>query len=246
MPEIVKKNDSIELESPYVIEGFPGTGLAGKIAVEHLIERLELEYYAFIDSTGLPPVTLFDADEYRVKPAVRVYADSEGQFAVLSSDIPVSAEAGEFVDAVHRWMRDNEATPVYQVGLPLDRGNEKPDLFGVSTGDGDRLLSENGIKKPPGIGAVTGPTGALMERSRKENYTSVGVIVETDPRFPDPEAAKVLVDEGVKPLTGVELNTDILSETADQIREKKERLAKQIRESAEHEASEAYPTEMYQ
>jgi uncharacterized protein len=71
------------------------------------------------------------------------------------------------------------------------------------------------------------------------------LIVESDPRFPDPEAARVLLVEGIEPLAGVEVDTDDLVDRGEEIREAKERLAKRMQEGGD-ESTQARPLGMYQ
>jgi uncharacterized protein len=75
--------------------------------------------------------------------------------------------------------------------------------------------------------------------------TAIGLIVESDPRFPDPEAARVLIKNGIEPLVGIEVPVDDLVDRAEQIREAKERLAKRMQSGGE-ESTQARPIGMYQ
>jgi proteasome assembly chaperone (PAC2) family protein len=43
-----------QLQSPYLICGFPGTGYVGKIAIDHLIQELNAKHLADIYSTSFP------------------------------------------------------------------------------------------------------------------------------------------------------------------------------------------------
>ena len=47
-----------QLQSPYLICGFPGSGYIGKIAVDHLIQELDAKHLADIYSTSFPPQVL--------------------------------------------------------------------------------------------------------------------------------------------------------------------------------------------
>ena len=58
---------------------------------------------------------------------------------------------------------------------------------------------------------ISGPTGALLHCARTDGLTSVGLIVESDAQFPDPQAAKTLLTNGVTPISSVEVATHALS-----------------------------------
>ncbi|MEF8779759.1 MAG: PAC2 family protein, partial [Haloferacaceae archaeon] len=117
--------------------------------------------------------------------------------------------------------------------------------YGVHAGEGDQLLSEVGIGRPTETGLVTGPTGALLAHAVEDDLTAIGLVVESDPKFPDPEAARILVREGIEPLTGSDVPVDHLVERADEIRQAKEQFAQQM-QTAEEESSQARPLRMYQ
>jgi uncharacterized protein len=92
---------------------------------------------------------------------------------------------------------------------------------------------------------VTGPTGALFSHAIESRRTAVGFVVESDPRFPDPEAARRVLDGGIAPLSGVDVPTDDLVDRAEEIRDAKERLAKRMSD-ADEESSQAKPLGMFQ
>ncbi|HEY5631795.1 MAG TPA: PAC2 family protein, partial [Nitrososphaeraceae archaeon] len=51
-----------QLQSPYLICGFPGSGYVGKLAVDHLIQELDAKHLADIYSTSFPPQVLIRTD----------------------------------------------------------------------------------------------------------------------------------------------------------------------------------------
>ena len=51
-----------ELQSPYLICGFPGSGYVGKIAIDHLIQELNAKRLADIYSTSFPPQIMIRTD----------------------------------------------------------------------------------------------------------------------------------------------------------------------------------------
>lgn len=51
-----------ELKRPILIEGLPGVGNVGKIAADHLCEKLEAKRFATIYSESFPPQVVLDGD----------------------------------------------------------------------------------------------------------------------------------------------------------------------------------------
>ncbi|MFB6280594.1 MAG: proteasome assembly chaperone family protein [Haloferacaceae archaeon] len=246
MARIAVRSRSTELDDPTLIEGFPGVGLVGKIAADHLVEEFDMVHYADVYCEGLPAVATYGSGEGELRTAVRLYADADDDLVVLQSDVPVAPDAAETVaGCLSGWLDENAVTPIYLSGLPSEKDDAPPGMYGVGAGGGTALLDEAGIDSPPEAGMVSGPTGALLLDALESGRTAVGLVVETDPRFPDPEAANVLLSRGIEPLTGVSVPTDELVDRAEEIRKAREQLAKRMQEGGE-ESTQAQPLRMYQ
>jgi uncharacterized protein len=245
MAQISVRSKQASFDEPRMVEGFPGAGLVGKIAADHLVAELEMTHYADVHCESLPPVAVYD-ESMDVKTPVRLYADVDHDLLALRADVPVSPEAaGKVATCLNDWFEDHEVTPVYLSGMPAKKSEAPPTLTGVATGDGRRLLDAAGVGAPSETGVVSGPTGALLSAAVEAELTAVCLVVETDPRFPDPEAASVLLQDGVEPLTGVDVSVDTLVDRAEEIREARERLAERMRQEVD-ESTRAQPLRMYQ
>lgn len=235
--------NNMEFEDPYLIEGFPGVGLVAKIASDYLIEKLDMILYAQIHSKDAPNLAVFEND-YMLKSAIRIYGSEKHDLLVLKSDTPISSDKDDLFLDLNQWMGEKNITPIYQLGIPSSSEEDKK-LFGTSTGENNHVLENLGINKPPGFGIITGPTGGLLKKAIELDISSIGLAVTSDPQFPDPLAAKKLIDDGIKPITGIEVDTQELQESSEMIKEQKQKIAKQVREAEDHKTSQAYPTEMY-
>jgi len=245
MAHIQVHRDDISLDSPTLIEGLPGVGLVGKIAADHLVEVYDMEYYASAHCEGLPEIAVYDTDDPQVRPPVRLYADEERDLLVLQSDAPISPSgAKEFAGCMVGWFEANDATPIYLSGRPAEKDGV-PNVYGVSTGDGAAMLEGADVDLPSENGAITGPTGALIHESQRVGLTGIGLIVEADQRFPDPEAARALLQTAISPLADFEIDTEALVEQAEEIGRAKAQLAQQLQENQE-ESTSAQPLGMYQ
>lgn len=237
-----------DVEEPYIVEGLPGVGLVGKIAADHIVEEFGMSLYAECECPGLPDVAVFDESSFSVKAPVRIYADEEKNMLVLQSDVPVSSRKAEcFAGCLTEWFIDNDVTPLFLSGLPKQRESEDiPSLYGVATGGSGESLRDLGVDPPEKSGFISGPTGALINEARENSLNSVGLIADTDPRFPDPAASRVVIKQGIQPITGLEIDTEELVERSEEIMEARERLAKQMQESGDEESTRAAPVGMYQ
>ncbi|QLC34145.1 proteasome assembly chaperone family protein [Halarchaeum sp. CBA1220] len=245
----VRERAEFDVDEPVLVEGLPGVGLVGKIATDHLVDEFDMTYVANVDCDGLPEVAIYDEDDYTARPPVRLYADEERDLLALQADIPVNrVAAAEFADSVTDWVMDLNATPLYLSGFPTQNEDpgHVPEVFGVATGDGASLLEAHGVDTPPEQGVVGGPTGALVNRADANDLTGVGLVVESDPQFPDPAASKQLLDKGIEPIADIAVETDTLVEQAEQIREQKQQLAERMQQASEEESSQATPMRMFE
>lgn len=239
----------LTLDDPVLVEGFPGAGLVGKIAADHLVGTLGMTHYANVHCDRLPRAAAYADGDRTLRTPVRLYADVDSDLFVLQSDVPVAPEAAnEFGECALDWFREESVTPLYLAGLQREGPAGDGDgigVRGVATGDAGTLLDGAGIGPPEGAGLVSGPTGALLNHALAAGIDAVGLVVDCDPQFPDPTAAKAVLEDGVAPIAGVDVATAELDESASQIQRAKERLAEQINEH-EEKSSKVQPVRMYQ
>ena len=247
MAGISVHQDDLELTEPTMIEGFPGVGLVGKIATDHLIDTFDMTYYATIRCEGLPRIGIYHDGDRSVKPPVRLYADEEHDLLALQSDVPVPKQAaGSMTDCLTGWIETEGITPIYLSGYPQEERSVPPALYGIASGNAGGWLDEIDVDPPGEDGAVGGPTGALLSEAAARRIDAVGLVVETNPQFPDPEAARSLIDGAIEPLLEFDVPVEELIEHAEQIREQREALAKQLQAADEGESTKAQPLRMFQ
>lgn len=245
----------VSLAEPVLVEGLPGVGLVGKIAADHLVESFGMTHYADVHCESLPKSAAFGPGERGIRTPVRLYADPGRDLLVLQSDVPVSPRAAtEFAECIAEWFREESVVPVYIAGLTRERpvggtaeesDEKRQDVFGISSGNGAAILDRVSIPEPGDAGIVSGPTGALLNHALATNLTAVGLVADCDPQFPDPLAARTVLEQGVAPITGVDVPTADLEAHAGRIQRAKERLARQVREEDEN-SSQAQRLRMYQ
>jgi uncharacterized protein len=87
---------------------------------------------------------------------------------------------------------------------------------------------------------ISGPTGALLSQAAGHDLDALGLVVQSNPQFPDPEAARTLLVDAIQPITGVDVDTSKLVEQAEEIAQAREQLAQRMSQAAE-ESSQAQP-----
>jgi uncharacterized protein len=242
----IAEHTELDLDSPLLVEGLPGVGLVGKIATSHLVEQFDMVEYASCHCDGLPRTAVYEEGDRSVRPPVRLYASEDHDLLALQSDVPVSPEsAPEFATCVTGWLAANDVTPVYLSGLPGEK-DDVPQMYGVAVGAAQDCLTDHDIPLPTESGMISGPTGALLAEANGQDLSAIGLVVQANAKFPDPEAARVLLTEGIEPLLSVDIDTEKLVEQAEDIADARERLAQRMQEANQEESSQAKPLGMYQ
>lgn len=241
MAHVQVHDDDLSVESPTLVEGLPGVGLVGKIATDHLVDELGMQHYATCHCEGLPDVAVYHEGETDVLGPVRIYADPDRDLLALQSDVPVSpAEASEFSTCLTGWLAERDVTALYLSGLPTQEKESPPAMHGVATNDAASLLDEHDIPRPEQGGFISGPTGALLSKAANNGIDALGLVVQSNPQFPDPESARTLLVDGIQPITGVDIDTSKLVEQAEEIADAREQLAQRMSQAAD-ESSQAQP-----
>jgi uncharacterized protein len=264
-------HDELELEDALLVEGFPGLGLVGKITVDHLVDTLDMTHFADVHCDALPKAAAFQGECAQLHTPVRLYADTERNLVTLQSDVQVSPDAAyEFAGCVSGWLTETGTTPLYVAGISTDGGDgngngngpsdgngpdggpnpladeETSAIRGVATEPATELLAETDLDAPEMSGIVSGPSGALLAHAMEANLPAIGIVVDTHPKFPDPGAAKLVLEEVVEPLAGVDVAVDDLTEQAERVQQAKEQLAAQLASEDDEKSSKATPLRMYQ
>jgi uncharacterized protein len=245
MAHVAVHERGFELDRPTLIEGLPGVGMVGKIVVDHLVEELGMVHYGTIQCPGLPPVVTYEGGTRAVRQPVRIYADAERDLLAVQSDVPVSPTAvDDFASCLTGWLADLQTTGLYVSGTPADvEGRDDRTLSGVATEAADDVLDSHGIDPPTEDGIWRGPTGALLNEAVGSDLPALGVIVESDPNLPDPEAACTVLSDAIAPIVGFEVDVEELRAHGEEIRAAQEGIARQM--GQDDESSRAEPLRMF-
>jgi len=244
----VRVKSELDLDSPTLVEGLPGIGLVGKIATDHLVDTLDMTYVASVDCASIPQVTIYDEGARHVLPPVRIYANESEDVLALQSDVPISRGGGdEFAECITAWLQDNDVTPLYLSGLP--RPTTNPGTSPRSSASAPATPSRVST-----IWTSAGPRTRHRRRAhgrphqprRRVRPRRHRPCRRLRPQFPDPAAAKHLIQDAIEPLSGVDVSTEDLVEHAEDIRDQKEQFAQRMQEANEEESTQAQPMRMFQ
>ncbi|MBU4374006.1 MAG: proteasome assembly chaperone family protein [Euryarchaeota archaeon] len=218
-------NKPLKSKNPLVIVGFPGIGLVGNIACQHIIEELGMKYMGSIDSRYFPPLAvLFNGIVYL---PVRIYESAKKEVVAIISDIPIHPMASYDISKVLAdWIQSINAKNIVSIaGIATATGERR--VFGGATNS--ELLKK--IKDKTEIfqvGTISGISGSIMTESYLRGLPAVSLLGETPGPNPDPRAA-VEVIKVLNNIFGLDINTDKLLSQAEQIELELSKLAEQVK-----------------
>lgn len=178
------------LRNPILIEGLPGIGNIGKVAVDFMVEEMKAKKMFTITSYSLPH-SVFVTEENLVElPKIEVYykirKDKKQDLIFLSGDIqPTEEEASyEFAESIlnmHKAFGGKEIITIGGIGLPAMP--EDPDVYCTGTSKEIIARYKKGTKMSDEmygiVGPIVGVTGLLIGLGQKEGMEGICILAET-------------------------------------------------------------------
>jgi len=241
-----ERHTDLAVESPTLIEGLPGHGMVASIAVDRITDQLGLEHHGSVHSDELPPVTTFE--DGLVRDLVRVYAGADPGLVTLQSDVPIPPEAYDaLAECVLSDLVDSFGRAVFLAGVPAQDEEDHGRVSGIATTDAvEADLRAADVALAEGTGIVGGVTGALAQACHHADVPAAILIVRANPYFPDPAAAKALIEGALEPLVEFEVDTAELEEQAAEIRKGKQQIAQQLQQQQEGGVAQPQGRSMFQ
>lgn len=211
-----------------VIVGFPGMGLAGAIAAQHISEKLELETIGFVEGTVIPPIAVF-LDGFLRHP-YRIMGHEGLKLAIFIGESAVGNEGAYHVaNAVMDWAENHGAKEIIVLdGFAFLNPQDESKVY---------LVAEPSIKEkaqklnipPLKSGYIHGFAGAMLNKTMISKIDGLAFLVGTRPDLPDPGAAASLI-EIINTYKEVNISVETLLEQSDSIKKKLQELAAQTQE----------------
>tara|TARA_Y100000034_G_C6871877_1_gene398189 strand:+ start:205 stop:999 length:795 start_codon:yes stop_codon:yes gene_type:complete len=187
---IGKKADNIpKINNPIFIEGLPGIGNVGKIAVDFLIDQLNPSLIYEIHSTNFPHSVFVNDDNLIEMPAVRIYLAKTKvgrNLLLLAGDVqPVDESASyEFSNLILDIVKKLGCKEVITLGgIGTAAEPIKPKVYGaaISSISKERYgkLSKSIIFNKTKADAIIGATGLLLGLAKLKKMEGSAILVET-------------------------------------------------------------------
>ncbi len=182
----IKKISSPAFKNPILIEGLPGVGNVGKIAVDFLIEKLDARKILECSSYDMPHCVFVNEENMIELPLIEVYHTKVNGRSVLflAGDIEPTSEKScyEFchtlLDKFHN-VKNMEIVTLGGIALPAVP--ENPIVY--CTGNSKKIMQKYAATTNTKIHGVVGPiigvSGVLPALAGKRNIPSVALLAET-------------------------------------------------------------------
>ena len=225
-----------KLNDPLLIEGLPGIGNVGKLAVEHLIDSIKAKKFAELYSKDFPPqvfissqgtIELVNNEFYYWKAKKKNQRDlvlltgdyqglsSQGQYELVEKILDIAEELG---------VREMFTLGGYGLGQDVD---EPQVLCAATNRNLVKKMKQFGAvfkKNEPG-GGIVGASGLLLGLGQLRGIEGTCFMGETPGYLVDPKSAKAILKILVK-ITNLDVNLQALERKAKEI----EQIAQQLRE----------------
>ena len=225
-----------KLKNPILIEGLPGIGNVGKLAVEHLIDTIKAKKFAELHCKDFPPQVFINPDgtvklvnnEFYYWKAKK---SNQRDLILLTGDYQGLSSAGQY-DLVEKILDIAEEFGVKELytlgGYGLGHEIEEPHVLCATTHkELVRTMKKHGAvfkKNEPG-GGIVGASGLLLGLGELRGMKGACFMGETPGYLVDPKSAKAVLEVLIK-IINIKVSFSALEKKAKEI----EYIAHQLRE----------------
>jgi uncharacterized protein (TIGR00162 family) len=197
----VKELFKIEASNPILIEGLPGLGLVGKIAIRYLVKQLKAQRFAYLYSPHFPYFVLVNkrGGVRLLRGTFYFWKNNKGDsdLILFTGDSQAQTIEGQYEisDNILNFAQKHNAKMIITVGGYRMEVKDKPKVIASAT-DGELLnkaLKAGAIVSPAGS-PIVGTAGLILGMARFQKIAALCLLGETRGYLPDPKAAKSVLE----------------------------------------------------
>jgi len=214
----IKEFAPVELNHPVLIEGLPGLGLVGKIAIRHLIKQLKAKKFAYLYSPHFPYFVLVNKKgNVRLLRGAFYYVEDtakEHDVILFTGDSQSQTIEGQY-DIAEKMLtfanKHNVGTIVTIGGYRMESA-DKPKVVAAGTTQQvlDQATRAGAIVSPTGS-PIVGTAGLILGLARFKQISALCLLGETRGYLPDPLSACSVI-EVLKNMFNLNVNMAALDE----------------------------------
>lgn len=183
----IRKIEDVKIKNPILIEGLPGIGNVGKIAMDFMIDNLKPKKIYEIHSDGFPHAVFVNEQNLVDLPTIRIFHKKikNQDYLFLAGDVQPIDEAScyEFCNKILDIMQELKAKEVITLGgIGLQKVPENPQVY--CTGNTKKIIDKYksqslncniyGI-----VGPIMGVSGLLVGLAKYREIPSIAMLAET-------------------------------------------------------------------
>lgn len=183
----IKQVSKPKIKNPILIEGLPGVGNVGKIAVDFIIDKIKAKKLFEFSSYNLPHCVFINENNLMELPTIEIYYKNlkNKTLLFLAGDIQPLDEVScyEFCNKVLDTFEKDKVKEIITLGgIALQRIPKSPKVY--CTGTSKKVISKyrtNGISnKIYGmIGPIIGVSGLLAGLAGRRKIPAISLLAET-------------------------------------------------------------------
>ncbi len=224
--ELVK----VQMKDPILVQGLPGLGYVGKVAVDYFVEKLKPKKFAELYSSyllfpdGNLGINISEDGTYSL-PKYEFFGYNEGEpHAIFLTGDAQPSVTGQYEVAaiVLDYAQQFGSKMIFTMGGYGTRtSNDVGSVYAVVGGESLRL-KKMGAKLAKG-GAVTGAAGVILGIGRQRGLQCAGLLGATTGVYPDLEAARAVI-QMLTGLVSIPVDLKDLDKEIEDMRKKMERF----------------------
>jgi uncharacterized protein (TIGR00162 family) len=197
----VKEIAQIQVNNPILIEGLPGLGLVGKIAIRYLVKQFKAKKFAYLYSPHFPYFVLVNKKgNVRLLRGAFYYVKNEAgpnDIILFTGDSQSQTIEGQY-DIAEKMIsfakKYNVGTIVTIGGYRMEtEGKPKVVVAGTSQQILSKALSAGGVVSETGS-PIVGTAGLILGLARFKKIDAVCMLGETRGYLPDPLSARSVIE----------------------------------------------------
>ena len=239
----IKEFEEIQPNNPVLIEGLPGLGLVGKIALRYLIKQLKAKKIAYLYSPHFPYFVLVNkkGNVRLLRGVFYYYQNPKGNDILLfTGDSQSQTIEGQYeiADRMLDFSEKHGVKSIATIGGYRMEPEDKPKVFIAATNPEllNKALQSGALLSSSGS-PIVGTAGLILGLSKFKKMEALCLLGETRGYLPDPLAAKSVL-EVLKSTFNFELDLSGLNEEI----AKAETMATKLQQIEEKRAIQAEET----
>ncbi len=224
----IKMLKKLDLSGAIMIEGFPGIGLVGPMAISYIIDKLGMVYIGYMESEEFPPLVSIHKGE--PMPPVRLYYSEKFKIVTIFAEFALPVElVGSITNAVYSFITANKIKEIISIsGIPSSEGGVHS--FAIASLNSLNAEIQKAGMKPIEEGVASGVNALLLMKAKLDSLPDINILVPVEQDIIDPKYAENAIDT-LNKLLDLNIDTSELKKEAEEVEAKIQELIKKHSES---------------